>query len=300
MTIYNKEHVSDTERGGNVLVVDDEPEVLATLQRQLRRQFNVITVQDGVEALQILQDRPIDVVLSDQRMPAMSGAQLLASAHEVNPDAVRIILTGYSDQDLIIKAVNEAHIHRYLTKPWQVDEIRRTVTEAVEIARLRRENKRLLEELKAANEQLEQRVRERTQELKASLEETESAILHLHESESRFRVLAENIPVGIILTDAEGRVDYANHFWPRYTGTSIAGLMSGPWYQLIRDDQRLAAQADWEVYLKHKSGEFSRRLHLASGKDEDLMILLRAVALYGATGSCSGFLFSAFDLDIME
>src|SRR5262249_6257116 len=94
------------------------------------------------------------VIVADQRMPAMSGTEFLERSMSVRPDAVRIILTGYTDVDAIVQAINTSRIYRYVTKPWESEELRLTLRRAVEAFHLVRENTRLVEKLRVANERL--------------------------------------------------------------------------------------------------------------------------------------------------
>lgn len=106
-----------------ILLVDDEPEVLFSLRGLLRTEFELYTAESGAQALEVLRQRPIHVLVTDQRMPQMTGAQLLRRARADYPDTVRIIFTGYADLKAVLDAVNEGEIYRYLTKPWAPDEL---------------------------------------------------------------------------------------------------------------------------------------------------------------------------------
>jgi DNA-binding NtrC family response regulator len=106
-----------------ILLVDDEPEILFSLRGLLRKEFEVHTAESGLEALEILKQHPIHVVMTDQRMPEMTGVELLSRVQGECPQAVRIVFTGYADIKAVVDAVNEAHIFRYLTKPWDPDEL---------------------------------------------------------------------------------------------------------------------------------------------------------------------------------
>jgi DNA-binding NtrC family response regulator len=106
-----------------ILVVDDEPDILFSLQALLRNDFEVHTAESGAEALEVLRHTPVHVIMSDQRMPAMTGAELLSRAKCECPRAVRLIFTGYADLKAVIDAVNRGEIYRYLTKPWDPDDL---------------------------------------------------------------------------------------------------------------------------------------------------------------------------------
>lgn len=117
-----------------VMFVDDEERILRSLALQFRRDYEVLVESDPRRALERLRSEPVQIVVSDQRMPHMSGAELLAQASEIQPQALRILLTGYSDLDAAIEALNSGGIFRYLTKPWDPQELANTLRQAAELA----------------------------------------------------------------------------------------------------------------------------------------------------------------------
>jgi two-component system response regulator HupR/HoxA len=137
-----------------VLVVDDEPDILRSFAFNYGDEFEVLTAESGARGLELLQAHEPAVIVADQRMPAMSGTEFLQRSMDVRPDATRIILTGYTDVDAIVRAINTSRIYRYVTKPWESEELRLTLKRAVEVFHLARENARLVEELRRANERL--------------------------------------------------------------------------------------------------------------------------------------------------
>ncbi len=157
-----------------VLFVDDEPNVLRALERLfLDEEYTLLRADSGEEGLRLLQENePVPLVVSDYRMPGMSGVEFLKTVYERWPETVRIVLSGYADTATIVEAINEGHIYKFIPKPWNDDELRITIAKAVEVYFLRRENIHLAEELCQMNEQLlglneelEQRVRARTSEV---------------------------------------------------------------------------------------------------------------------------------------
>ena len=102
----------------NLLVIDDEVEITKSLFRQFRRKYNVYVANSAEDALPILEEVDIQVLLSDQRMPGMTGITFFSSIKDKYPDALKMILTGYSDIDAVIDAINKGQVFRYLTKPW--------------------------------------------------------------------------------------------------------------------------------------------------------------------------------------
>ena len=149
-----------------VLLVDDEESILNSLRRLLRGQpYDVVLATSGAQALEIMATRPIDLVMSDARMPGMDGATLLAEVHRLYPATSRILLTGYADLTTIIKAINDGQIHRYIGKPWNDEELQLVLQQTLEHQRLERLARDQTEQLKLLNATLEKRVAARTAEL---------------------------------------------------------------------------------------------------------------------------------------
>lgn len=149
-----------------VLLVDDEESILNSLRRLLRSQpYEVVLASSGAQALEIMATRPIDLVMSDARMPGMDGATLLAEVHRLYPTTSRILLTGYADLTTIIKAINDGQIHRYISKPWNDEELQLVLQQTLEHQRLERLTLEQNDQLKALNATLEKRVTARTAEL---------------------------------------------------------------------------------------------------------------------------------------
>jgi DNA-binding NtrC family response regulator len=139
----------------SILVVDDEPASVNLLRITLGMEHTVYTATDGPGALALLAAQPdIAVAIIDQRMPGMSGTELIQQTIDDYPHLVRIILTGYTDIDSLIQAINAGRVYRYLTKPWNRDELLVTVRQGLEVHGLAMENLRLDAELRAANERL--------------------------------------------------------------------------------------------------------------------------------------------------
>ena len=120
MSIYKK----------NLLFVDDEVRILRTLKAMFRRDYHVHLANSGKEALSILSQKKMDVVISDQRMPEMLGNELLSRVRAIQPQAIRMLLTGYMDKKAILKTINEGEIFRFISKPWNSEEIKEIVSEA--------------------------------------------------------------------------------------------------------------------------------------------------------------------------
>ena len=156
-----------------VLFVDDEVNILKALQRLLRQEeMNVVCASRGQEALEILEKTPAQVVVTDKRMPEMSGVDLLSAVRDRHPDIVRMMLTGYTEMTVAVEAINRGEIYRLITKPWNDDELRATIRQAFEQSDLKDEIKRLNQvtreqnfKLQDMNRNLEAKVRDRTKQV---------------------------------------------------------------------------------------------------------------------------------------
>ncbi len=153
---------SHLKRRHTILVVDDEPDVvksvqdlLQSVQDLLRLDYKVLGTTRASDALVILNREIVDVVMTDQRMPEMSGVEFLSKAREQHPDAIRLLFTGYADIRAVIDAINQGNVYRYITKPWDPDELQTVIREACERHDLLAERQRLLDELRTKNEELE-------------------------------------------------------------------------------------------------------------------------------------------------
>ena len=152
----------------NLLIIDDETDILKALRRQFRQHYTIHLANSAAEGYEIMTQVPIQVIISDQRMPGMSGVEFFDQVKSEFPDAIRLLLTGYADIQSVIAAINDGHVFRYIAKPWNPEELDTIVGEAFVKHDLIVENRRLVTQLQSANEMLEQRVRERTAELHAA------------------------------------------------------------------------------------------------------------------------------------
>src|SRR5579875_3870718 len=138
-----------------LLVVDDEPDVVQSLQDLLHREYRVLGATRAKEGLRLLQEQPVHLVMSDQRMPEVSGVEFLRAVRLARPEAIRLLFTGYADIKAVIDAINEGHVYRYITKPWDPDELLTILHQAGEQYDLLQERQRLLEDLRRKNQELE-------------------------------------------------------------------------------------------------------------------------------------------------
>ncbi len=189
----------------DILVVDDEMDNLDLLKRTFRREYNVYTANSAAEALRLLEEREFAVIVSDQRMPEMTGVEMFRHAREKYPNTIRILLTGYTDINALVDAINMGHVYRYVTKPWSREEIVMTVKRAVEHYEISVQNIRLLDELRIKNEALDKSNRQmkRLDELK-----TRFMVISSHELRTPTSIISGNLE--LLLSGAMG--DVPNEF----------------------------------------------------------------------------------------
>ncbi|HTH82096.1 MAG TPA: response regulator [Mucilaginibacter sp.] len=137
-----------------VLYVDDEINNLNSFKAAFRRDFEIYTAISAKEGRKILDGQEIGVIITDQRMPGMTGIEFLESILPVYPDTIRILLTGFSDINAVMDAINRGQVYKYLVKPWQNDELKMYIENALEIYNLRKENKDLAHKLQIAYAEL--------------------------------------------------------------------------------------------------------------------------------------------------
>jgi diguanylate cyclase (GGDEF)-like protein len=148
-----------------LLVVDDEPFILPTLAALLKDQFSVLTAESADAAQALFDQQPIDLILTDQRMPRRTGIQLLEWVRQNHPRTVRLLMTGYAELDDAVEAINRGHVYYYLLKPWRTEELQQILRNAAEKVVLEHNQTQLLDQLRRLNQELEARVAERTAEL---------------------------------------------------------------------------------------------------------------------------------------
>ena len=189
-----------------LLVIDDEEEILKALNRQFRRDYQVYMARSADEGLRIMTETPVQVIISDQRMPGMNGAEFFGKIKHEYPDAIRLLLTGYADIQAVIAAINDGNIFRYITKPWDPVELDTIVRDAFERYNLIVQNRTLLTDLRQANVMLEQRVVERT----AELAQVNARLMMLNAQQNAFLGMAAH-DLRTPLTVLQGFTDLLTH-----------------------------------------------------------------------------------------
>jgi CheY-like chemotaxis protein len=203
-----------------LLLVDDEPNILASLKRLLRRDgYHILTANSGAEGLELLKSNHVDVIVSDQRMPQMMGTEFLKQVKQTYPDTVRLVLSGYTDLQSITDAINEGAIYKFLTKPWEDEQLLRTIKEAFIYKEAMDEDHQIAlqtlqknDELQKANDQLDALLKDKH----ALFESEETSLEIMHE-------IFQHLPMPIIGID----------------DTDIIVLTNGPVQTLLHDQAPL-------------------------------------------------------------
>lgn len=187
-------------RKRRVLLVDDEARILASLRRLLRREdYELVTATCGPQALELLETNPVDLIISDHRMPGMTGVEFLREVRTRWPDTLRIILSGYSEVSAIIAAINDGEIYKFISKPWNDEEIKLHLRRAMEQHDLEEENRRMAREIATQNA----RLRELNEMLEQRASDASTGLASTQD-------LLETIGVGVITVDLSGLVVGAN------------------------------------------------------------------------------------------
>ncbi len=190
-----------------ILLVDDENNIISALKRTLRRDgYSILTANSGEEGLALLTQYEVGVIVSDQRMPLMSGVEFLRKVKILYPKTLRIVLSGYTELESVTGAINEGAICKFLTKPWDDDLLRDNIREAFLQYEMERENARLSQALQSANEKLsllnqnlEQKVADKTREITHSIN-----LLQISQE------ILEHLPIGIIGIDDQNIIVASN------------------------------------------------------------------------------------------
>ncbi|HUX95102.1 MAG TPA: response regulator [Bacteroidales bacterium] len=213
-----------------ILYVDDEEDNLTVFNSAFRRNYKIHLATSGPEGLKILKKHEIKLIITDQRMPEMTGIQFLERIIPEYPDCIRMILTGFSDIEAIIQAINTGRVYRYITKPWNKEELKINIDKGLETYHLREQNRILIEELKEANQTLEHKVIERTKRIESQNKEITCSIQYASRIQNALMPPNDNIK----------RI-LPSHF----IFTKPKDIVSGDFYWLAcKDDKVIIAVAD--------------------------------------------------------
>ncbi|KAA2245771.1 response regulator [Chitinophaga agrisoli] len=139
----------------HILYIDDEIHNLNAFKASFRRLYTVFTAASAEDAEKVLSEEEIHIIISDQRMPKITGIEFFESILEKYPEPIRILLTGYADINAVIDAINKGQVYKYFSKPWNEEELKHNIEKAFEVFSLRKENKELTAKLLDVNEKLE-------------------------------------------------------------------------------------------------------------------------------------------------
>jgi sigma-B regulation protein RsbU (phosphoserine phosphatase) len=154
-----------------ILYIDDEEDNLTVFYSTFRRNYEIHLATSGQEGMEIMKQHNVHLVIADQRMPEMTGIEFLEKIIPEYPDCIRMVLTGFSDVEAIIQAINKGRVYRYITKPWNKDGLKITIDQALETYHLKQQNKKLFLDLQEANKTLEKKVIERTKKIESQRKE---------------------------------------------------------------------------------------------------------------------------------
>lgn len=171
-----KTEVDNKQKDIHILYVDDEESNLRIFKTAFKRKYTILTASSAQEAIELLAQYPVHILITDYKMPNMSGVELLEYTVERYPNLIRMVLTGFADIEAIIRAVNKSGIYQYITKPWDRGELEMIIEKAIETLQLRDERERLINELRQLNASLEQKVQERTAEVNRLFERVQDSI----------------------------------------------------------------------------------------------------------------------------
>jgi response regulator RpfG family c-di-GMP phosphodiesterase len=212
-----------------LLLIDDEPNILSALQRLFRRDgYTILACDNADEAFELIERQPVDVILSDQRMPGMSGVEFLRRVKESHPDTVRIVLSGYTDLQFITDAINEGAIYKFLTKPWDDTQLREQVREAFRGKEIADENRQLTKALRTANE-----------ELRCHAEDKERQATQIKTVLDTLQEVLQLIPWPIIGIDETSMVALSNPAADTQLGPSGAPLLGRDATEVLPENMRI-------------------------------------------------------------
>jgi diguanylate cyclase (GGDEF)-like protein/PAS domain S-box-containing protein len=194
-------------RARTLLLVDDEPNVIASLKRLLRSDgYEILTASSGAEGLELLARQPVDIIVSDQRMPGMTGVQFLRQAKTLYPETMRIVLSGHTELQSVTDAINEGAIYRFLTKPWDDEQLRGFIQDAFHHKELADENERLNLKIRTANHELASSNRQ----LQEVVDIKQDQLARGQHNLNVMQEALQAIPMPVLALDDEGMIAFVN------------------------------------------------------------------------------------------
>ena len=273
-----------SKRERTLLLVDDEENILSSLTRLLRRDgYKIFRAAGGKEGLKVLAEQDIGVIITDQRMPEMTGVEFLYEVKQIYPDTVRIVLSGYTELKSVTDAINEGAIYKFLTKPWDDELLQKNIAEAFERYEMKMENIRLADELKSANESLEKANKILSQNVE---KKTEEASLNLHVLTIAQEVL-ENMPAGIIGIDDSGVIAITNKLTEQWLangsdlliGSMAKETLPGNVFEIYENVSKKSDEQFGSVTLKNevRLDVYGKKMGISSSSGGTILVLTQTI-----------------------
>jgi len=282
--IHGGVSASPTEATRTLLLVDDEENILASLRRLFRPQgYKIILANSGQEGLDRLKETKVDVIISDQRMPNMTGVDFLRQAKVLRPDTIRIVLSGYTELQSITEAINEGAIYKFLTKPWDDDLLKAQIVEAFRYKGMMDENHRLSLQIKDMNAQLSQantNLAHLLKEQEAKIGRDQARLFAAHE-------VLQSIPCPMIGLDSDMMVAFVNEDGEAALGISAGAVLGESAASVLPASlmEMVHAPLNTDLRISLSGRSFlasSRPLMVSQGQVGRLLVLLPC--LRGCTG----------------
>ncbi|GAB4127002.1 MAG: hypothetical protein Fur0027_09040 [Raineya sp.] len=227
------------------MYIDDEEGNLDVFRIAFKRDYNVFVTSQPEEAFEILKNQPIDIVIADQQMPLMKGTEFLEKVFQRYPDVIRMILTGYADIQVVVEAINKCSIYKYITKPWERDDVKMSLEKAIEARRIKKENAWLLETLESNLQKIEQKYFQQFKEAKEyaqKLEKQKEFIASINRKNTQSILYASKIQQSLLPKSAKF-LSFFQDFFEIYVPLDI---VSGDfyWFNQLSEREAFLAVSD--------------------------------------------------------
>lgn len=259
-----------------ILFVDDEKNVLRSLERLfLDEEYETFTAASGQEGLETIeQSGPFRLIVSDYRMPSMNGVEFLSEVYRRWPETERIILSGYADTAAIVAAINEGRIYKFIAKPWNDDDLLRTIREILDRYELRASNRRLLKELSAANTEL----KTINDDLNKIVDERFKVVLLQSRALHSFQTVLDVLPIGFVGADGYGMVIQCNRLGAEMLGLGHDELIGNDLsttmpISLVRSIIDISGNSCGECIIELPAGRCRAYITRISGDSQDAIVI---------------------------